>query len=117
MSPETSAAFFRIIGDGIQNEKHTSAVSTRTFEQSTTQQVPPKSWGYVCITNPVLHYEGALTASAGNTTWTLPGVAADFPNPDSNAKGVIETWDTDAYYPGDPCPGFKNGSIKAHKSS
>ncbi|MGA8128153.1 MAG: hypothetical protein WB967_28785 [Mycobacterium sp.] len=110
VSPEASATFFKIVSDGVKSEKQTTIPASYTFKQSDIpQNIPPKSWGYVCTSNPLSHYVGTLTASAGNTTWTLPGVAADFPNSDPNAKGVVEVWDKTEELPGDPCPGFLRG--------
>ncbi|MCE5289086.1 MAG: hypothetical protein LLG14_07555 [Nocardiaceae bacterium] len=115
LTAEASAKFMKIVNTAITAKWEKVTTESHTFTQTTTLKIPPGHSGYVCTSSPTYHYVGTLTVVAGNTTWTMPGVAVDTANP--NGVPHIETWDTKEYLPGDPCEGFVRGTVSGNKGS
>jgi hypothetical protein len=109
--------FFSIVQTGINVEKKWETSSSSSYEKATTLHIPPKRAGYVCTSQPTWHYDGKLTATAGNTTWTLPQVTADFPDTTKDGVAKIETWTVKTVYPNDPCAGFERGDLQATRGN
>jgi hypothetical protein len=109
-------------------EAKTTVVEEHTFSQDVTLVINPGRTGYICSDQPMLHYVGPFVATAGNTTWNLPNVALDTPDPDPARLQNDEeqlfgfaTWDvpndTAQTLRGDPCRGFKVNNIMGAKKT
>jgi hypothetical protein len=61
-----------------------------TFTQDVTVHCPPHSKCSIMDTAPMLRDTGNFTVDLGNTTWNLPGVYFDSPNPAGNGAFLVE---------------------------
>jgi hypothetical protein len=62
-----------------------------TFTQDVTVHCPPYTKCFILATAPMFRDTGDFTLTLGNTTWNLPGVYLDSPNPNGNGNYEIDT--------------------------
>lgn len=61
-----------------------------TFSQIVHVHCPPHHRCWVTATEPMFRDTGTFTIHLGNTTWNLPGVYFDSPNPNGNGEFEVE---------------------------
>jgi hypothetical protein len=94
---------FKIITAGVTATYKKTVTEEHTFKQSVQITLDPGDKGFICVAQPLLHYDGTLTVRTPNTTWILPGVVVDTPNPDIGGDILTFKEKKDVVVPRDAC--------------
>lgn len=108
-SASATAKVWGIINVALQAQYQKTVTQEHTFQQSVGITVDPHNKGYICVSQALIHYSGTLkvtvpgTRNPPNTTWLLPGVTVDAPDPGGHPEFYgFEIPATDVV-PGDAC--------------
>jgi hypothetical protein len=63
-------------------------ITEHTFSQTLHVECPPRNRCWIEAVDPMLRDTGNFTVKLGNTTWDLPGVYFDSPDPNPNDTGL-----------------------------
>jgi hypothetical protein len=91
LTTKVQAALSKIIDISIQASYNHTWTSTHTFEQTVDVDCPAHTRCAIAAAQPMRRDTGDFTISMGNTTWHLPDVYFDTPNPDGNGSYVVNS--------------------------
>jgi hypothetical protein len=82
---------FAVIFRAVSNCCDRAWTALRPFDYGSTTPCPAHNKCWLAVSEPIIRDSGAFTIKLGNTTWNLPAVYFDSPNPNGGA-----TWEINA---------------------